>query len=187
MSLSEYSKAKLKLIKGFIQLLENNDFLQIEVKQLCKTSGVNRSTFYAYYDNTFELLNDCKKYMIDTFLNSFSEEQINNFKQGKLEKDYITKEYLLPYLKQVKQNKTIYKTYAKLKLANDDDFFEHLLENVAFPVSLITDINSDKETIKYVTKFYTEGINAIVNMWIKRDFKESEEKICAIIINIKNQ
>ena len=45
--------AKDKLIEALIKLLSVKDFNQINVKELCQIANVNRTTFYAYYDNTF--------------------------------------------------------------------------------------------------------------------------------------
>lgn len=172
------------MIKGLISLLEKKDFLDIGIKELCLVSEVNRSTFYAHYQNTFELLQDCKQYMVQTFIDSFTEEQKAMFDNKKYESEYLSKEFLLPFLKQVKKNRIIYETYHKINLAFEDEFFDKLIEKVSLPVSISRRKGTkDKVEITYITKFYLEGIHAIIDMWIKRGFKESEDKICELILH----
>jgi len=48
-------KTKAKLAEALIELLQQDSFEHISVTDLCKTSGVSRITFYAYYDDKFEL------------------------------------------------------------------------------------------------------------------------------------
>ena len=59
--------AQDKLIEALIKLLSIKDFNQINIKELCQIANVNRTTFYAYYDNTFELLIDAKDKKTATF------------------------------------------------------------------------------------------------------------------------
>lgn len=182
---TKYDAARKKLIKGFLLLLDKKDFLQIGVKELCLVAEVNRSTFYAHYDNTYELLEDCREYLAKSFMETYTEEQRKRFEEGRLEKNYITEEYVLPYLRQIRRNKTIYRTYLKLNLsAKDDVFFERLLERIAYPVAKENGRAYDSNEIRYITRFYVEGINAIVRCWIEGNFEEKEEDICRIITRL---
>ena len=52
--------AKEKLLDAFFNLLSIEEFNAISVSELCVVAKVHRTTFYAYYDNTFELLLDAK-------------------------------------------------------------------------------------------------------------------------------
>lgn len=182
----KYDNARIKLIKGLIALLKQKEFLNIGVKELCLVSEVNRSTFYAHYQNTFELLEDCRVYMIKLFIDSYSDEQKKRFENGEYESEYIKKEFLLPYLRQIKENRTIYETYMKLNLSSsdEDDAFNSLIEKVSIPAAKKRGKTMDRLGITYATKFTIEGVNAVVALWIKRGFKESEEWICQLIINM---
>ena len=50
--------AKIKLQQALILLLDEKEFERISVSQICKEAGVHRSTFYSYYDNQIDLLED---------------------------------------------------------------------------------------------------------------------------------
>ncbi|MDE7384341.1 MAG: TetR/AcrR family transcriptional regulator, partial [Anaeroplasmataceae bacterium] len=49
---SKFQNTANKMGSAFITLLETKEFLDITIMDICKAAGVNRSTFYAHYDNT---------------------------------------------------------------------------------------------------------------------------------------
>lgn len=183
--MNKYENARRKLIEGFLLLIREKDFLDIGVKELCLAAGVHRSTFYAHYDNTFELLEDCRKHLVEAFLGTYTAEQRRRFEEGRLERNYITEEYLLPYLRMLKRNRALYAAYRKLRLAGrDDPFFEDLLERIAYPVARTHGRPLDEKAIRYVTRFYVEGINAIVRAWIEDGCLEGEEQIAGLVSSL---
>ena len=44
--------------KAFVLLLKDNELKEISVTELCKTAGINRSTFYAKYEDVSVLANE---------------------------------------------------------------------------------------------------------------------------------
>ena len=46
-------ESKNRIEKVFIDLLQNNELNQIRVSDICQRAQVNRSTFYAHYDDIF--------------------------------------------------------------------------------------------------------------------------------------
>ena len=59
--------AKIKLQQALILLLDEKEFERISVSQICKEAGVHRSTFYSYYDNQIDLLEDAYQYLTSLF------------------------------------------------------------------------------------------------------------------------
>ena len=52
---SKYFNTATKIDLALISLLKKKPFEYITVSEICKTAGVNRSTFYLHYENTGEL------------------------------------------------------------------------------------------------------------------------------------
>lgn len=48
-----------KIEAAFVTLLQEKPLHEIEVSELCKLAQINRSTFYAYYDDVNALANAC--------------------------------------------------------------------------------------------------------------------------------
>ena len=44
--------------KSFLNLLKDENYLQITVSQICKISNITRTTFYSYFNNLNDLLNE---------------------------------------------------------------------------------------------------------------------------------
>ena len=55
------------MILSFVKCIDKSSFDSLSITSLCLVAGVNRSTFYAHYDNLGELLEDAWKYMVDSF------------------------------------------------------------------------------------------------------------------------
>ena len=49
---------KRMLKDALIELLKTKDIYHISIRELCETADVNRTTFYKYYGNQFDLLAD---------------------------------------------------------------------------------------------------------------------------------
>ena len=59
--------AKEKMIEALYKLLAVKDFVDINVSEVCQIAKIHRTTFYAYYSNLLELLEDAKNQAIKEF------------------------------------------------------------------------------------------------------------------------
>ena len=69
---SKYFNTAKKMDEALITLLEKKDFEYITIKEICYIAGVNRSTFYLHYSNTFDLLQETTSYILDKHLAYYS-------------------------------------------------------------------------------------------------------------------
>ena len=169
---------------ALLSILEEKPFEYITVSEICKKAGVNRSTFYLHYENTTDLLAETTKRLFDDFLSYFPIEvkaiavRLADCELTKL--NFISAEYLHPYLSYIKNNKTIFLT----ALTHADSFgfdrvFQRLFQNI---FDLILDrFGYHVEDRKYVMMFYLNGINAIIVEWLKDGCNKSIEEISRII------
>lgn len=70
-----HESAKLKLQQALILLLDSETFDHITVSKICQQATVNRSTFYSYYSNQYELLEDAYDYLTSLFITEFEQYQ----------------------------------------------------------------------------------------------------------------
>lgn len=69
-------KTKNTIKKNFEELLyEKKDLNSITVSEICKSSDINRGTFYLHYDNLYSV---AEEYELD-FIDSLNLESISNF------------------------------------------------------------------------------------------------------------
>ncbi len=181
---SKYFNTAIKMDEALIMLLEKKDFEYITIKEICDTAGVNRSTFYLHYNNTFDLLKEATNHVLDRFLNYFSVDTksiTHCFDACDLnDLVFITPEYITPYLTFVKDNQRLFKTTLKqfgtlgMGMVYDRMFthiFSPILSRFHFP---------EKEKA-YVMKFYLSGITAVVMEWVDHGCSDDRNDIIKII------
>ena len=59
----KYTKMVLK--ESFIELLEKKDISQITIKEICEDADINRATFYAHYNDQYDLMSKIENEMLD--------------------------------------------------------------------------------------------------------------------------
>ena len=71
-------KTKQKLRDTFIEMLQTKTFDQITVTELCDAAKMSRITFYAHYNDKYDLLEALMQQMLDAALLDFEYMQKNN-------------------------------------------------------------------------------------------------------------
>ena len=181
---SKYFNTALRMDEALIALLEKKDLEYITVKEICHLAGVNRSTFYLHYETIADLVNETLEMINQRFLSYFPQRQEEVL--GKLDSRereelvLVTREYLLPYLRFIRDNKKVYRAafrnpgsmqaharYGELK----QRVLGPLMEQFGIPV-----VHQP-----YCMAYYMEGIIAIVKEWLRQDCADEVEMIADII------
>ena len=181
---SKYFNTSVKMSDALLDLLKTKPFAYITISEICKKAGVNRSTFYLHYENTADLLAETGQRLLDDFRSYFMVDTAAltaHFAdcEGK-ELNFITEEYLHPYLSYIRDNRHVFATI--LKHANSfhfDAVFQRLFQHVFDPI--LHRFGYPAEERKYVMMFYLSGINALVLEWLKDGCRKSIEEVSHII------
>jgi len=147
-----------KIEKAFINLLQTKEINQISVTEICKETGLNRSTFYASFIDIYDLADKLKEKLEEEFGKSFTEESHRTS---------------LNMFRHIYENQLFYKTYFKLGydekntiLTYDEDMIKK------YPVS---------KNVKYHIEFFRRGLNAIIKMWLADGCRETPEEMDEIL------
>lgn len=147
------SQKTIKAIKkAFAELIaEKKEITSITVTELVQKADITRGTFYAHYDNIYELSNDFQKEILNQVIGNditiSSQEDVNN--------------YFDKLFKYLSDNQDI---YYKLLASNETKIFMDLISNKILN-SLAKSISS-KNQLKVI--FFTDGaINLIVRFFKK--------------------
>ncbi len=151
-----------KIEKAFVEMLQTKELKDITVSDICKKTGLNRSTFYANFIDVYDLADKLRENLENDFNQYFSEEQSSDEKNSALK-----------MFRHIKENQIFYKTY--FKLGYDE---KHQV--------LVYDLNRaekdfDNKYIEYHITFFKNGINAIIKMWLENGCKETPEEMAEII------
>ena len=181
---SKYFNTALRMDEALLALLEEKDLEYITVKELCHRASVNRSTFYLHYETISDLVNETMEMINRRFLSYFPRQQEEIFgnleSRDRKELILVTREYLLPYLRFIRENKKVYRAafrnpggmgahtrYGELK----QHILGPILERFGIPAT----------HHPYYTAYYIEGIAAIVKEWLRQDCADEVEMIAGII------
>jgi AcrR family transcriptional regulator len=151
-----------KIEKAFIERLQTHEIKDITVSDIIKTTGLNRSTFYANYIDIFDLADKIRKKLENEFSNLFADYDYFHERSGALK-----------MFTHIKENQIFYKTY--FKLCYDE---KHL-------VSIYDRNRAEKEhiesNIRYHIEFFRNGLNAIIKLWLAEGCPESPEEMAEIL------
>ena len=181
---SKYFNTAVKMDEALITLLEKKDFEYITIKEICDTAGVNRSTFYLHYDNTYDLLKETTSYVIDKHLAYYNVDKKRvslQFEACKREELlFITDEYLLPYLTFIKDNQRLFKvTMKQFHLMGMNEVYGKMFDHVFSPI--LDRFCIPKTERAYVIKFYLNGIFAVIVEWLDRNCSDEIAIVTKII------
>ena len=183
---SRYFNTAIRMDEALITLLEKKDFEYITIKEICDTAGVNRSTFYLHYENTFDLLQETTRYILDkhfAYYSSETKEITARLANAEL-KDllFITSEYLVPYLTFIKDNQRIFRVSIKnFNSLSLNDVYGKMFEYIFNPILERFNVPENKRS--YMIKFYLTGVYAIVTEWLDRNCSDDMETITEVIID----
>ncbi len=164
-----------KMIDALIRLMESRPFPSVSVTELCREAGVQRSTFYAHYHNTMELLVDAGQKVIADFQSYWQEKTL-----AEMAFPYLNERNLLLLLTYVEEHRGVTAAFLrKDSPALKNQIVDWVSEHMTYPY---TKRIGDRQTADYVTRFYLASVREIIARWLERDCAEDKEEICRIIL-----
>lgn len=152
-----------RIEKVFIELLQTKELSEISVSDICKRTGLNRTTFYANYTDIYGLADAIRDKLENEVSVLYKEEVTQGFNSN----DY------LKLFQHIKDNQIFYKTYFKLGYDNNYKIFRY---DTALACKYF-----QNRFIEYHMEFFKAGINQIIKIWLKGGCKESPEDMFEII------
>lgn len=169
---TKYLNTAKRMDAALMRLLETEEFDQITITEVCKEAGVNRSTFYAHYANTSELLDELKRQALADFFSSFEHLTGN--------RDFLGREYLIAYLAFLKSNSTVFKVIlSNTELFSPESIFHDLKDFFAeglFSEDGVRNVHAD-----YHLRYVASGITALTAAWLEGGCVETKERMADII------
>jgi AcrR family transcriptional regulator len=181
---SKYFNTALRMDEALLALLEEKDLEYITVKEICHRAGVNRSTFYLHYETIADLVDEALEMINQRFRSYFpqqEEEILGNM--GNREREnlvLVTREYLLPYLRFIRDNKKVYRAaFRNPSSMQAHTRYGELKQQILSPILERFEIPAAQRP--YYMAYYVEGIIAIVKEWLRQDCADEVEMIADII------
>ena len=154
---------------ALFELLEKKALQKISVRELCEKADINRATFYKYYADVFDLMDEVNRDFMHEANDAIGEGG-DNFRDR-----------MINMMRFAEKKKEV----CKLILANssNNDFLKEIIEQPLIARS-ITESFQDERLKKnpYLTEFIVFGCYHVMLDWIKKDCPDSPTDMADHII-----
>lgn len=162
---------KMIIEQSFLELLKDNPLNRITVKKICEIAQVNRSTFYKYYLDPYDLFDKIKQKII---------EQLNEYL-----KDMETESTRDFILKTLDKFKTDFEVFNIICSENGDnrfpvEIFYTCYSYISPKLPMLFPSLSEHQQ-KWLYYYITTGCGAVLGYWFTSGMKESPEEMCDFV------
>lgn len=178
-----YRKCHELIHKTFDGLLKENEFATISVKDIVKEAGINRSTFYAHFEDKYALLNEYEDNLVLKMIEVNSKSPIaqvvfNPNQKSADEINTLVREYFFEIAGFFRQNGDAIYILANEKSSGFMNKIAATIQNKWCELGLENGLIIPQN---YAITIFTAIIVAVLTEWIKSGFKESDEKFADIL------
>lgn len=182
---SKYFSTAKRMDEALIMLLREKNLEYVTIKEICARASVNRSTFYLHYENIGDLLLETIEMINERFHESQFQKDFDIEGKSLDELFLVTDEWIIPYLKFIKENKYVYKAvHSNAAAFGTEKAFDYYFQNVFSPILLKYGVPEDKH--EYLMEFYRGGLTAVIMRWVDEDCEKPVEIVMEIISLIFN-
>lgn len=168
-------RTKKMLVQGLTKLMSEKKINKITVKELTDLVDVNRSTFYLYYKDIFDMIEQIE----NELLNDFSEAYDN------LSKEALTYNNLLSFFTYLFEFIQSNAEICKVLLGPDGNYtFMEKLKNAIKQSH--PPLNNELLKIKanYLKPFIISGCIGVIQKWLEDDMEASPKDMATIIVEM---
>lgn len=168
-------RTKKMLHQSLIMLMAEKKTNKITVKELTDLADVNRSTFYLYYKDIFDIVEQMETEMLDSFSNALEE----------FYKDAATYSSLFLFFlfifKFVQNNSEMCKI---LFGADGNHAFMQKFKNIILQYQPALNDNILRVEMHYIRPFFISGCIGVIQQWLEDEMKISPNDMAVRIIEM---
>lgn len=157
-------------------LKEKGSINKVSVRELCDRAELNRSTFYAHYQEPNDLLIEIETELLDA-----TEEHL---KKIGAENEIGAHKYILSFLQYIRQNDKPFR--ALLIDSTDPEFRSRFMQQSIIQFVENLRIVLPKELEQYIFSYILNGSTGIIIQWIRSNYAADENEIVNLLFSINN-
>ena len=170
-------QTKRAIYNAFVELLSEKEINHITITDISKKADINRKTFYNYYSNTYEVMEEIENLTVDTFIKRLDAIEFTNMT------DFLTE---------------IFSQFTEI-INSDLDFFSHLFKTNNRSILIVKIVEAIKEYIRkriekeqeldiqkfnIVADFYIPGILSVYMNWFINNHNIPIEELSHILTDL---
>lgn len=160
--------------QSFVKLLKQKPISKITIKEICEDADINRATFYAHFQDQYDLLHQIETGIIDDI-----NEYLNNYDLKNVSR--VPAQMLDKILEYIKENAEIFKLL--LLSSNADIQFQQEITKI-IGQQHFSAMAADKEDSEYVFLFFANGAIGLIVKWLKDDMKKPVTEMSNLILKL---
>lgn len=170
-------KTKHAIFKAFVELLNEKDVNQITITDIAKKANINRKTFYNYYSDAYEVMEEIENLTVEAFINNMGTVKFTNMA------DFLT-EIFIKFTETVNKDLEFFNLLFK---TNNPSFLivkivEALKEYVQKRIEESNEL--DIPRFEVVSNFYLSGVLSVYMNWFMNNYDQSIEEISALLTEL---
>lgn len=172
-------QAKIEIQNALVDLMAEYPFQEISTKMICAYSNINRSTFYDYYKDKYDLLETINSKHKEKFhfLLSALHHNFDNIKQDK----HKLYKFFIIIAKYIKRNEQFFKdilvTYPMKTL-----FIDYVNLARDYYQQIVSDYSSTVTNKKLYVTYIIGGQAGVFINWLSSGCQESPEEVASILL-----
>ncbi len=151
-------KTKQRIQDAFFDLMKDKPLEEIRVIDICKAADINRSTFYAHYEDMPCLVRSLKDEIADKLLGAF---KLYLF-------DMDTGPMVTALLNSIRENKHLFSLMYHHKQLDVWEKCKQMMTQETIPIWQ-KESNLSVEELKLLLEYMNEGIFRLLDLWCKGD------------------
>lgn len=168
-------RTKKLLLQGLTKLMYQKKISKITVTELTDLVDVNRATFYLYYKDIFDMLEQIETELFNNFSKAFE-----NFSKATATYDSMISFFIFVF-EFVQENSEI----CKILLGPDGDYsFIEKFKNTIKQYQPPMDNTSSKMKLTYLRPFIISGCIGIIQQWLEDDMIMTPKDMAVFVVDI---
>lgn len=172
----EKRDAKAEFLTAFWKLYERNEIEKISIRELCQAAGYNRTTFYVYYDDIYDLLDKA----IESIFLPIREEIIRRIDFSRaLQVSAFGEIFLQALRKEDTHIELLFKRHHYLLLGE-----KQKKEWMALLREKYSGREVDFSFLEYVLEYQLSAVMGVIKYWLQTGKKLSQQELVRRIYRI---
>ena len=164
---------KRMMKEALIDLLDKKSLEKITVTEICKNADVNRSTFYAYYEDIGTLMLEIEDEVLEHV--TIYADNFNDYSDKRM------LEVFEEFFNYVRNNAKLFRV---LMVQHDNSSFNRrMLDTIMEKYKMSLEYN-DELPAKYTYVYSVSGVIGIMGEWIDSGFAISSKKLAKIVLQM---
>ena len=169
-----YKGSEKRMQDALMKLMEDQELEDVTVVDICREAHINRTTFYAHYDDIYYLMTKVERLIRQELLDEFQN-------RGVEMRNVFHHDYLLYFLRHIEKNKTFYRICLRHRVRFPlEEGFDQLWDSVVKPHCEQRGV-TDRRTMLYYLTFYQAGFTSVLRSWVEDGCRETPEELCPIL------